>query len=183
MAWTAPKTFTAGSLLPETDLNTYLQNNMKESFAEKATAAHQYAVVSSANTLVARTIKAGTSVTTAQATSSTTFVDLATVGPTITSLATGTRALVIMTCAANNNTIGEEARMSVAVSGATTLAADNNYCVLSCDGPSASHYVQTSLAVVLVLTAGNNTFTAKYRSSTAGSSATFANRNLIVMPL
>jgi len=74
---------------------------------------------------------------------------------------------------------GNAAWMSYDVSGATTSAADDNRSVQlqSAGGQHAG-------AVILHtgLTAGTNTFTAKYRISSAGT-ATFSVRRLMVIPM
>lgn len=176
MAWTAPITWTGGSILTAAQLNTYWRDNLKESFAEKATAANQWLVATGANAVAARGIGHHT-VSTSQTRVTTTYGDLATSGPTVT-ITTGAYALVFITGQAQNSTNGEESRMGVEVSGATpTIAATDNYCLLSCD--DANNYLQASTSVMFTtLTAGSNTFQAKYRVS--GGTGTFLRRHLIV---
>lgn len=119
-------------------------------------------------------------VATSQSTSSTTFGDLATVGPTVT-LTTGTSALVILTCAINSGTALEAGLMSFAVSGATTIAvnANNSLEVIMGTGGDGA---QLSAAIPVTLTAGSNVFTAKYATGN-GNSVSFTNRTLSVIPL
>lgn len=114
----------------------------------------------------------GATVATSESTASGTYVDLATTGPSIT-VVTLTTALVIVSCGVANGA------MSFAVSGATTIAPVDATC-FSVSGTSVS--VQGSfLAFLAGLTAGANTFTAKYRSNSG--TAGFNNRNIVVIPL
>ena len=120
----------------------------------------------------------GATVATSQATTSTSYTDLATAGPAVT-LTTGTRALVIVSFgsvefAANGQFMG------YAVSGATTISANDQtaaYCIVN-----AAFNSNYSRASRITLTAGSNTFTAKYKSKD-GASRTFENREIFVMNL
>ena len=114
-------------------------------------------------------------VNTSQSTSSTSFVGLTT-AQTIT-MTTGTKALVLLNFIAGAN-IGTTARASVAVSGATTIAASD---ALSCqfDTPGSGYNDNGSSAYSLTLTAGSNTFTMQFRSS--GASVTFSDRNMTII--
>jgi hypothetical protein len=90
---------------------------------------------------------------------------------------TGTTAMVIVTGAvapANN----QSAFMSFAVSGATTQAATDARAVAETNISSGQ---ASTVTVVTGLTAGSNTFTANYRSTTG--TATFTNRTISVIPL
>ena len=117
-------------------------------------------------------------VATSQSTTSTSYTDLATSGPAVT-VTTGTKALVILSAKVNGNASGDTAFMSFAVSGATTISAADTIALGSNDTSSARPY-QSSFATRVTLTAGSNTFTAKYRAAT---NATFANREIIVIDL
>ena len=122
----------------------------------------------------------GNTVSTAQATTSTTYVDLTTVGPTLT-LTTGTSVIISISCNMNDTTnTAELGFMSFAVSGATTLAALDANAIsaghLSISGESGSFSRTFTLTG---LTAGSNTFTAKYRSSNSNS-ITFKNRDMVI---
>lgn len=125
------------------------------------------------------TLRASTAeVLTGQSTTSTTYVDLATAGPAVT-VTTGTKALVILSAELFNNTAGSNTSMSFAISGASTVAAsDNNRILLGVNG----QYLDCSFAMVVTgLTAGSNTFTAKYKTTTG--TATFSARKIIVIDL
>jgi hypothetical protein len=116
-------------------------------------------------------------VTTGQSTTSTSYTDLATSGPAV-SLTTGTKALVIVGGRFQGDS-GWDTFMSYAVSGATTVAANDQWCARSFD----SYSQQFSMASTQVsLTAGSNTFTAKYKVQ-GGGAATYTNRYIIVIDL
>ena len=118
-------------------------------------------------------------VATAQTTTSPTYTDLATAGPAVT-LTTGTKALVIISTELSNST-ASGINASFAISGATTLAA-NDANRLSLGGSAGSVTIKASIAILIdTLTAGSNTFTMKYR--TGGGTATFINRFICVIDL
>ena len=116
-------------------------------------------------------------VATSQTTTSTSYADLATVGPAVT-VTTGTRALVIVTCRMRNNTGVNLNRMSFGVTGATTSVADDTRA-LEHEGNTWQR--ASTVHMMTGLTAGSNTFTAKYK--TAAGTAVFEDRQIIVIPL
>ena len=118
-------------------------------------------------------------VATSQTTTSTSYTDLATSGPAVT-LTTGTKALVIITCASANTDINRTCLMSYAVSGATTIAASDSVASVNQNSGQTST-MRYSLASVPTLTAGSNTFTAKYAVN-AGT-GTFWDREIFVINL
>ena len=121
-------------------------------------------------------------VATAQTTTSTTYTDLTTAGPAVT-LTTGTKALVIITCRIDGDGNNRTAYMSYAVSGASTVTASDSVSLSIKDPTQAqSNQVRASAASVVSLTAGTNTFTAKYRID-ATNTGTFANREIFVINL
>lgn len=120
-------------------------------------------------------------VDTAQGTTSTSFTDLGTVGPTVT-ITTGVRALV--TFNAIVSTSGSlDAFVGFAVSGATTIAAGGNgqYALLQTLGATGDGVSVSCTVLLTTLTSGSNVFTMKYRVNTG--TGTFSNRTLIVQPL
>lgn len=116
-------------------------------------------------------------VATSQTTTSTSFTDLTTVGPTVT-VTTGTTALVVMTARLSIASVNQAALMGFAVSGATTIAAADASTIYVDSRGAADQTVQMSAIYQVTLTAGSNVFTAKYRSTTG--TATFVNRTLMV---
>lgn len=121
-------------------------------------------------------------VATAEGTNSTSYTDLATVGPAVT-VTTGTKALVTVSARVWNNSTTDSNFMGFAVSGATTLAAADTFA-LRWTSPVANEELGASYAVLLTgLTAGSNVFTAKYRVVTAAGSSSWQNRRILVVDM
>ena len=119
------------------------------------------------------------SVATSQTTTSTSYTDLATSGPAVTvTIGANGLALVIISCYQFNSGAGET-YMSFAVSGASTVAAATE--TASTVTPGTSAYVYSFTKLVTGLTAGSNTFTAKYAVSSG--TGTFRSRLISVIPL
>lgn len=176
MAWTTPKTFTANSPLTASDLNTYLRDNFNETPPAKATTPGGVFVTTGLNAITER-IPGTDYVATSEATATTTYVNLVTVGPTVT-CTTGTQALVILYCTLSSSSATGRSWMAYGITGATTIAASTDRAI-GLDGTG----LQTIGAMFLQtgLTAGSNTFQAKYTATSATS--TFATRRLSVIPL
>lgn len=179
MAWTAPMTAVENTIFTSTQYNTYVRDNMLETAPAKLTAAGMIPVGNGLNSIVGRSVS-GAAVGTPQATTSTTFTDLATVGPTVT-LTTGARALVLFAANEMNSVTNGASVMSVAVSGATTIAAaDSNSATLNgitaANADSCASFIYFS-----ALTPGSNTFTCKYRVTSG--TGTFSARSITVIPL
>jgi hypothetical protein len=120
-------------------------------------------------------------IATSQTTTSTTYVDLATVGPTITvAVGASGRVLVSVTAGMTGTNASTSCFMSFATSGTgatVTPAADARALVLAgniLDQTSASF-------VVSGLNPVNTIFTAKYRAS--ANTCTFLNRSIWAIPL
>ncbi len=123
---------------------------------------------------------AGNPVATAETTTNTSYVNLATAGPSVT-MQTGPRAIVIVGARLDSSTTSDSVYMSYAVSGATTIAAADT-SALEYAAFAAGVNIQASYVdYVSNLTPGFNTFTAMYR--TTGGTATYRNRRLIVIPV
>ena len=156
MSWTAPPTFVAGAVFTAAQAN-ILGGDI--AFLGGTT---------------------GATVATSQTTTSTTYADLGTIGPVVT-VTTGANALVICTSSMGNASSSNNF-MGFAISGATTLAAaDATALVIVCTGVAGAAQQNSALYFQTGLTAGSNTFTAKYRT-TAGT-CSFGNRCLTVIPL
>ena len=120
-------------------------------------------------------------VSTSQSTTSTSFTDLAT--SQALTLTTGTKVLIIMSAEVNVGATTNKARFGFAVSGATTLAAsETNNMVIQGNNSAASNNQVSNSFILTGLTAGSNTFTAKFMSS-LGDSVTFAKRFLSVIDM
>lgn len=124
---------------------------------------------------------ASANILTVETTTSTTYTDLATVGPAVT-LTTGANALVIVTASLSNSgsAVSNFNLMGYAVSGASTVAATDNTALSATSNPANSE-TQMSMATVVGLTAGSNTFTAKYK--VGAGTGSFSRRVITVIPL
>jgi hypothetical protein len=121
---------------------------------------------------------------TKQNTTSSTYTDLSTSGPAVT-LTTGTKALVIVSFEGTNRAANRSAWMSFAVSGASTVSAtDTNALKITQSTLDWEPFRASSATLVTGLTAGSNTFTAKYRSDTITTcTADFAYREILVIDM
>jgi hypothetical protein len=125
------------------------------------------------------TYSAMNTVATEQSTTSTSFTDLATVGPSVT-VTTGTTAVIVISCGLDNEASGRAPRVGFAVSGASTIAATSTQCLRLSNSGARSSMQSSVVYVVSGLTAGSNTFTLKYLS-TDGGTVSFVNRNVFVI--
>lgn len=157
MGYTIPPAFTAGAVLLGPQL-TILGDDIVD--------------------LNARTSPSSAGVATSQTTTSTSYTDLATVGPAVT-LATGNVAIVVLTAEVDTTGAGVTPRMGFAVSGATTLVASDIWG-LKVDAGAAALLQMSFVVLATGLTAGTNTFTAKYRVGSG--TGTFLNRGITVWP-
>lgn len=122
-------------------------------------------------------------VSTTQYVSSTSYTDLGTVGPSVT-ITTGTSAIAVWGARYDDNTnAGADGWMSVAVSGATTLSASDSWSAYGFQGFGGDNQLPIVFSYKFTgLTAGSNTFTAKYRRS-GGTQAGFSYRWLTVFAI
>lgn len=116
----------------------------------------------------------------AQNTASLTYVDLGTVGPSVSITSVGTKALVFLSSQLWNTTAADSALMSFAISGATTLAAADDNALAQTGNAGTSFAFAFGKAIEVTITPGANIFTAKYRADVGGS-ANFARRQMIVL--
>lgn len=178
MAWSAPITFVANAILTAAQMNSQVRDNMLETAPAKATTEGRLIVTTGANAVEERALPDDI-VETAQTTTSATYTDLATVGPTVT-LTTGVRALVFINAEIEINSTTEIGLASFAVSGATTSAAIDGRSV-NYQSPVSGHQMRAATVNTIALTAGSNTFTMQYR--TTGGTATFSRRRIQVLGL
>lgn len=173
MAWTAPMTFTSGVILTAADLNTHLRDNLLVTEAGLATTANRYFVGNGANSIVERAM--GSNFTSGVV--NVTGTSYGDTGPSVT-LTTGTRALVMWGTHLSHATVDLAAAMSVSVSGATTIAASDQW-FLMLDGQTAGQPVKTAtFRLFKTLNAGSNTFNCQYRVSSGN--ANFQRRIIVV---
>jgi len=179
MAWTAPMTAVAGNAFTAAQFNTYIRDNLLETAPAKATTQGGYFVSTGANAITER-IAQSAHIATTETTTSTSYADLATVGPSVTVNA-GTACLVSIYASLQNSTSGAVAKMSYAVSGASTIAA-SDVTAISLTTAAANQAIRTGMTFLQTpLTSGSKTFTAKYAVS-AGTGS-FVNRRITVLPL
>jgi hypothetical protein len=196
------KTFTTGDVLSAGDTNGYLMQGV---WVFASAAARDAAVTSpqegnmcylkdtdavqsysgSAWVAVGGTASFNTAsavVATGEATTSTSYVALTTaLAVTVT---TGTKALVsIGSRFGNGATTNTSQYMGFAISGATTVAASDQYAIGYNYFGSTVNYqpVQNGTFLVTGLTAGSNTFSTRYKTN--GDSLTFTNRIISVVNL
>jgi hypothetical protein len=123
-------------------------------------------------------------VATQETTSSDGYTDLTT--SQAVTVTTGTKVLVIVGAVMKQalNSADPGALMSIAVSGATTISAQDSNAAGIFQTASTANGRRDSFtkASYLTVTAGSNTFTAKFRSD-AGNPAEFKNRSIIVIDM
>lgn len=179
MAWTAPMTAAANSVFTAAQFNTHVRDNLLETAPAKATTAGRIFVATGANTIAERSIGTA-SIVTAENTTGTSYGNLTTLGPQIT-ITTGAQAVAFLSAEVSNNTAGNRCFVSVAVSGASTVAASDDDCLkYQAWGNNANH--RGSAAIMFTgLTPGANTFTMQYKVD--GGTGTFQRRRLILIAL
>lgn len=178
MAWTAPMTAVANTVFTAAQFNTHVRDNLNETAPAKATTAGSLFVASGVNQIAER-IPGLDVINTSQTTTSTSYTDLATVGPSVT-VTTGTSAIVFLASFLQNNTASQHSNAAVQVSGATTIAAADTDAIRM-NAAAIGDFNRVGAFTIPTLTPGSNTFTMKYR--VAGGTGTFANRALFVIPL
>ena len=119
-------------------------------------------------------------VATGQTTSSSSFTDLATVGPTVT-LTTGTKALIMLSVQLDNQANSRQGTASIEVTGASSVSPS--------DAPAFHLYSSSNTAlqatttyILSGLTAGSNTFKVKYKAA-GSTTVNFGERRLSVIDL
>ena len=170
-------TFSSGAVLTAAQLNTHLRDNLNETAPAKASVAGQIFAATGANAIAARLPSTAT-VATSQTTASTSYTDMATVGPAVT-VNTGPMALVGVTSTSANNT-STSTYMGYDVSGATTIAATDARASVHDPGTVNKRLRFTAVTLQTGLTPGSNTFTSKYKVD--GGTATYFARDIFVIP-
>jgi hypothetical protein len=117
-------------------------------------------------------------VATAESTSSATYVNLTTTGPSVTLTMQGTVAIVWLSAWISQGGTGNDGVMSVAVSGASTVAAADGNAAVAGTVTGMQNNNVSGVAVITGLTPGLNTFTAKYRVT--GGTYIFQTRSIAV---
>lgn len=169
----------AGSVFTAAQFNTFLRDNLSECPAAKATTPGAHFAVSATNQ-VAERIPQQQSVNTSESTSSTSFADLATTGPTVT-VTTGSSALIFATAEIGNSTASAPGRVGVDITGATTETPDGNHVLRQESSGTAEFQRCTVARLHTALTPGVNVFKLMY-AVVGVSTATFGTRNIAVIP-
>jgi hypothetical protein len=168
----------AGSVFTSAQFNQYVRDNLNATAPAIASAAGQIFVSDGVNSIQPRTPTTAY-IATSATTTSTSYGDLSdTAGPTVT-VTTGTQALVALYAAMVNSVAANNTLMSFTVSGASSVGAADNFAIGGNTGTVGLRYGNVFL--VTGLTAGSNTFTAKYKVN--GGTGTCVDRRLTVIPL
>lgn len=181
MAWTTPMTAVHNQQWTAALWNTHVRDNLLETMPGKATTAGRWFISTGVNAIVERRIESAV-VATSQSTTSTSYTNLTTSGPAVSTVATGTRALVFFSASIDMTTASSQGFISYAVSGATTIASNDARSALSDGMPgSGNANAYGGCHMVTNLNSGNNTFTMQYRSSSG--TVTFSDREIVVFAL
>ncbi len=152
---------------------------------EQATAAKMNEISSALNDLDRRTSPVGNFINNFETTTSTTFTDLASIGPSATAIVgSGLKALVALRADLSLAGGVSAAYMGAAISGATTAAASDQVSIGQSISAAGAVTIRVGMAILYntsLTAAGSTTFTAKYRGSGPSMGAT--NRGLTFQPL
>lgn len=177
MTWQTPPTWTAGQTIPASNLN-IIRDDLLETAPGKATVAGRIFVSTGPNSIAQRQI-ASAFVAAGETTAATSFTNLATAGPTVSNITTGTLALISVNSQANNSNTGSSSRHSFDISGATSSSATpERGCLAQNEAGSDTRYGITTLQT---LTAGVNNFVSKYLVSSG--TGHWQDRELIAIAL
>lgn len=187
MAWTAPMTFVSGAALTASQLNTHLRDNMFETEAAKVTAAGQYLVTIGRNHIEKRTPLAAR-VNTDETTTSTNFIDLDTIGPSVT-VTSGSICLVLNKADIYNSAANQAGGMAFDIQGTqadgsdgTQLEARDSWMCMT-DGVSlGSGNSAMNCVLISSIVPGTNTFTSKYKVGNSANTGHFRYRVIAVFP-
>jgi hypothetical protein len=179
MAWTTPLTAVANAPLTAAQWNASVRDNLNETAPAKAATAGSIFVATGLNAIAQRT-PAFSFETASETTASTSYTNLATAGPSVGPLTTGTKALIIISSLLSNNTAGQNCLVGVDVSGSSAISASDAKALRYESGNAADTMQASYVYLEDTLVAGSNTFTAKYRVT--GGTGTFDDRRLSVIP-
>ena len=182
MAWSTPLTASANAVLNASQWNASVRDNLLMTAPNLATTAGRWFITSATNAIVERAIVQNTVDAADTLVNTTTYTNIATNGPIVSSVATGTQALVFIAARLSNSAVNVQSWASYEVSGATTVAASDNWAIEG-ESPNIGNIVRHGATNLHTgLTTGNNTFRMQYRVETT-STGTFATRRLVVMAL
>lgn len=178
MTWSTLPTYTNGTLTASQLMA--IRDNINETAPAKASEAGGYFVATGTNAITQRVVR-GNSITVTGTTTNTSYADLDTggVGPSVV-VGTGAAAIVFLT-AEMVNTVNAGAVWATFDVGITStyFAPQDTQAIMHENAVNSS--CRTGVTSYVALTAGNNTFTMKYRVSSGTGS--FDDRRFFVMPL
>lgn len=119
------------------------------------------------------------SIATDQSTTSTSYTDLTTPGPAVTVTSVGTLAVILWSAHTYNNTANCGTLSTVAITGATTIAAADANGAHWHEHASANASDECAQFMFATITPGSNTYTMKYKRA-AGGTAHWERRRLFV---
>lgn len=179
MTWTAPMTAVSAQIFTASQFNTHVRDNLLETETATSTTTGSLFQDTGLNS-ISEMIAGYAEVLTNQGTSSATYVDLATVGPTVT-VSTNTSVLVYIAANIDTSTTSAiQALIGLEISGATTVAVANKMI----SAQNNSNFMNlTHFERLDSLNPGTNTFKLKYQSQGGTVAANFVNRRLLVVPV
>lgn len=181
MAWTAPKTWTTSEVLFASDLNTYVTENLLTTAPALATQVGSWFVSDGENATAERLIQYA-EINTPESTTSTSYTDLATVGPSVTITSGEGGAFCFFATTFDNAGVGDLLIASPTITG----EAGNEAEAPSSDDRSVHSSTEGAYGNLVFydgLQPGENTFTLKYRiGSGSTGTGTFSNRRIMVWP-
>ena len=177
MVWTAPRTWVANTTLTAAQLNEQIRDNLLACGPEKAGNHEGYLISVDENVLDFRIKYRNTQLAT-ETTSSGSYTDLTTLGPSST-VNTGTAALCFFSAQMSNSSAGFSCFASVEVSGATSIGASTTRALRFMSAAN-KRMSGSQFTFFDTLNPGANTFTMKY--AVGGGTGTFTRRRLIVLP-
>ena len=182
MAWVTPLTAVANASLTAAQWNASVRDDFLTTAPALATTAGSIFATTAANSIAERIPAAAGVGGAAETTTSTSYTatlsgGAGSAGPAVTCV-TGPKALISFHCRQSTSVATTNVWTSIAISGASTIAASDTWATSS---DIVSSQIYHGLAYVEPgLTAGSNTFTEQYRVS--GGTGTFATRRINVVP-
>lgn len=181
MAWNAPSTVVATSVVTAALFNRDVRDNLNQCPTAKATTPGATFGVTGLNTVVER-ISQSAFVDTEESTTSTAYVNLTTVGPSVT-VDHGKFVLVYLYAQLKNATINVSTWMGFDASGSYVLSPSGDNQTLQFQPIQANGFGRFGAAFLIDtgLTSGTTTFLTKYRVTSG--TGLFALRKIAVYPL
>lgn len=179
MAWTTPRTWVTAEIPTASIFNTHVRDNFNETAPAKATGSGGIIVATAANTILQRTPTTA-AIETSENTTSTSFTDLATAGPSI-SIVTGTSCWITVTAAMSNSSAGGLCRAAVEVSGASASSPQNGLSLIFESSAANDTMRADATTLYTALTAGTNVFKVQYNVSTG--TGTFSSRRIAAIQI